>query len=182
MKNNLETQCIHGNLDFSYYEPSRAVSFPIYQTATFGHISLGQSSGYDSTRESNPTRQRLEETISALEGACDTVAFSSGMAAVSACFELFCPGDHIICSEDLYGGAVRLFQTISQKNGLQVDYADTTDIEKIRALIFLPTCRIPSHPGQIWCCTAAANLSAGTMILLQDFCPLLLLTWQNRSA
>ena len=128
-----ETRCIHGNSDFSYQETTRAVSFPIYQTATFGHIGLGQSSGYDYTREKNPTRQRLEETITALEGAYDTVAFSSGMAAVSACFELFAPGDHIICSEDLYGGVIRLFRTISQKNGLSVSYVDTTDIGKVRS-------------------------------------------------
>lgn len=135
MSKQLETQCIHGNLDFSYREATNAVSFPIYQTATFGHVGLGQSSGYDYTREKNPTRQRLEETVSALEGACDTVAFSSGMAAISACFELFGPGDHIICSEDLYGGVIRLHRVISAKNGLSVDYADTADLEKLRALL-----------------------------------------------
>lgn len=135
MSKQIETRCIHGNLDFSYQEETRAVSFPIYQTATFGHIGLGQSSGYDYTREKNPTRQRLEDTISSLEGAWDTVAFSSGMAAVSACFELFRPGDHIICSEDLYGGVIRLFQTVSQKNGLTVSYADTTDLEQVRRLL-----------------------------------------------
>lgn len=133
MSKQLETRCIHGNFDFSYREATRAVSFPIYQTATFGHIGLGQSSGYDYTREKNPTRQRLEETITALEGAYDTTAFSSGMAAVSACFELFEPGDHIICSEDLYGGVIRLFRTIGQKNGLSVSYVDTGDIDKVRS-------------------------------------------------
>jgi cystathionine gamma-synthase len=150
MSKRLETRCIHGNSDFSYQEGTRAVSFPIYQTATFGHVGLGQSTGYDYTREKNPTRQRLEETISALEGACDAVAFSSGMAAVSACFELFQPGDHIICSEDLYGGTIRLLRTVSQKNGLSVDYVDTTDIEQIRASLKPNTKAIyietPSNP------------------------------------
>lgn len=135
MSDRIETQCIHGDSDFCFQEETRAVSFPIYQTATFGHIGLGHSSGYDYTREKNPTRERLEETVSALERACDTVAFSSGMAAVSACFELFQPGDHIICSEDLYGGVIRLHNTISGKNGLSVDYADTTRIEAIEALL-----------------------------------------------
>lgn len=135
MNNQLETRCIHGNSDFSYQEAARAVSFPIYQTATFGHVGLGHSSGFDYTREKNPTRQRLEETITALEGAVDTVAFSSGMAAISACFELFRPGDHIICSEDLYGGVIRLHSTISRKNGLEVDYADTSDLEQVKALL-----------------------------------------------
>lgn len=135
MSKHLETSCIHGDQDFSYQEATRAVSFPIYQTATFGHIGLGHSSGFDYTREKNPTRQRLEETMTALEGACDTVAFSSGMAAVSACVELFQPGDHIICSEDLYGGVIRLMNTIGQKNGLAASYVDTTDVEAIRSAI-----------------------------------------------
>lgn len=135
MSDQIETRCIHGNSAFSYQETTRAVSFPIYQTATFGHVGFGQSSGYDYSREKNPTRQRLEETVSALEGAQDTVAFSSGMAAVSACFELFQPGDHIICSEDLYGGAIRLFRIIGQKNGLSFSYADTSDMEQVRSLI-----------------------------------------------
>lgn len=135
MENRIETRCVHGNSDFSYRDAARAVSFPIYQTATFGHVGFGQSSGYEYSREKNPTRQLLEETVSALEGAWDTVAFSSGMAAISACFELFQPGDHIICSEDLYGGAVRLFNTVGQKNGLTFSFADTTDIERIRALV-----------------------------------------------
>lgn len=132
MENRFETRCIHGNQAFGFDEGTRAVSFPIYQTATFGHIGLGKSTGYDYTREKNPTRQRLEETVSALEGACDTVAFASGMAAVSACFELFGPGDHIICSEDLYGGVIRLIRTVGSKNGLEVSFADTTQVQCIR--------------------------------------------------
>ena len=135
MRKPIETRCIHGNSDFSFQDANKAVSFPIYQTATFGHIGVGQSTGYDYTRVQNPTRERLEETVSALEGACDTVAFSTGMAAVSACFELFGAGDHIICSADLYGGATRLLQTIGQKNGLVVDFVDTTDIAQILARI-----------------------------------------------
>ena len=99
MSNHIETKCIHGNLDFSWDEPTKAVSFPIYQTATFGHIGLGHSTGFDYTREKNPTRQHLEEILTALEGAYDTTAFSSGMAAVTAVFDLFAPGDHVICSD-----------------------------------------------------------------------------------
>ena len=135
MSSRIETRCIHGDSQFSYQEGTRAVSFPIYQTATFGHIGLGKSSGFDYTREKNPTRQHLEEVVSSLEGACDTAAFSSGMAAVSACFELFSPGDHIVCSEDLYGGAIRLFRVIGEKNGLSFSFVDTTDIETVRAAI-----------------------------------------------
>lgn len=135
MSHQIETRCIHGNSDFSHQDSTRPVSFPIYQTATFGHIGLGRSSGFDYTREKNPTRQRLEETVSTLESACDTVAFTSGMAAVSACFELFQAGDHIICSEDLYGGVIRLFRTIGTKNGLSISYADTSDVRNIQTLL-----------------------------------------------
>lgn len=135
MANHIETRCIHGNSDFSFEEETHALSFPLYQTATFGHLGLGHSTGFDYTREKNPTRQRLEETVSALEQGVDTVAFASGMAAVSACLELFAPGDHIICSEDLYGGTTRLLNTISTKNGLQISFADTTDIKNAEALL-----------------------------------------------
>ena len=76
MSNHIETKCIHGNLDFSWDEPTNAVSFPIYQTATFGHIGLGHSTGFDYTREKNPTRQHLEEILTALDFSAATVAAS----------------------------------------------------------------------------------------------------------
>ncbi len=132
MREQFETRCIHGGSDSSLRDEHRAISFPIYQTASFSHIKTGHNdSGFDYTRESNPTRRRLEEIVSSLEGAVGTMAFSSGMAAISACFELFAPGDHIICSEDLYGGVIRLHDLISTKNGLTADYVDTTDLQLV---------------------------------------------------
>lgn len=177
MNNQLETRCIHGNLDYSFRDETRAVSFPIYQTATFGHIGLGHSSGFDYTREKNPTRQRLEETISALEGAVDTVAFSSGMAAISACFALFAPGDHIICSEDLYGGVIRLLDNIGRKNGLTVDYVNTSDVEAIHTAIGLNTKALyietPSNPmmniTDLRACAALAKERGLLMIVDNTF-------------
>lgn len=174
MTRHLETRCIHGNIAFDSPDTARAVSFPIYQTATFGHIGLGQSSGYDYTREKNPTRQRLEDTISVLENACDTVAFSSGMAAISACFELFQPGDHIICSEDLYGGVVRLIRTIGAKNGISVDYTDTANIENIEKFLRPNTKALyietPSNPmmniTDLRACAALAK--AQNLLLIVD--------------
>ena len=133
MSDHLDTRCIH--VPHAFHEETKAVSFPIYQTATFGHIGLGQSTGFDYTREKNPTREHLEELITGLEQGVDTCAFSSGMAAVSACFELFSPGDHVVCSEDLYGGVVRLFDQVSKKNGLSFDYVDTTNPALIEAAI-----------------------------------------------
>lgn len=136
MNERFETRCIHGDTVSSLRDEHRSISFPIYQTASFSHIKTGHNeSGFDYTRESNPTRQKLEEIVSSLEGAAGTTAFSSGMSAISACFELFSPGDRIICSEDLYGGVIRLHNLISVKNGLHIDYVDTTDIDAISAAI-----------------------------------------------
>ena len=132
MDGRIETRCVHGDTSASLNDGNRPISFPIYQTASFSHIEPGHNkSGFDYTRESNPTRQRLQEVVSSLEGAANTVAFTSGMAAISTVFELFSPGDHIICSEDLYGGVFRLHKLINKKNGLVLDYVDTTDPKNI---------------------------------------------------
>lgn len=104
-----------------------SVSVPIYQTATFSHPGIGRSTGYDYSRESNPTRSELEEVISSLEGALDTVACSTGMAAVTLCLELFHQGDHILCTDDLYGGSVREFESVGKNRGLEFSYVDTSD-------------------------------------------------------
>ncbi len=131
----IETRCIHGE-EHKCKDSNCSISFPIYQTASFSHLNPGHNpTGFDYSRESNPTRQYLEETISSLEGAYDTVAFSSGMAAIAAFFEIFSPGDHIICGEDLYGGVVRLSDRILKKNGLIIEYADTSDIDTLKSLI-----------------------------------------------
>lgn len=132
MNEHFETRCIHGDPAASLKDANRSISFPIYQTASFSHIQTGHNeSGFDYTRESNPTRTQLEEIVSSLEGAAGTVAFASGMAAISVCFELFSPNDHVICSEDLYGGVVRLHNLINMKNGVSVDYVDTSDLDAV---------------------------------------------------
>ncbi len=101
-----------------------AISYPIYQSATFAHEGLGGSTGYDYTRMQNPTRQQLESVVADLENGIDALAYSSGMAAVANVMELFSPGDHIIIDEDLYGGSIRLFNEISKKNGIEFSVAD----------------------------------------------------------
>lgn len=131
----LETKCIHGSDSFSYADPSRPISFPIYQTASYSHTHLTEKTGYDYTRETNPTRAKLESVISALEGAADTMAFTSGMAAISCCLELFRPGDHIVCSEDLYGGTNRILKTVSGKNGITSTFLDTSDPARVEAAL-----------------------------------------------
>lgn len=150
MKYDIETRCIHGDNSLSKEHPFGSVGVPIYQTATFAHPGVGSSTGYDYTRESNPTRTELESIISSLEGAYDTVACSTGMAAISICLELFRSGAHIICSEDLYGGSVRLFRTIGENRGLRFSYVDTSDAELVEKAVLENTealyIETPSNP------------------------------------
>lgn len=135
MAYSVETRCVHGE-EHKREDSNYAISYPIYQTASFSHLTPGHNpTGFDYTRESNPTRSHLEETMSSLEYAIDTVAFASGMAAITTVFELFKPGDHIICGEDLYGGVVRLINLVAQKNGYEVEYVDTGDLNAVKNLI-----------------------------------------------
>lgn len=127
------TLCVHGTS--RQYDTTGAVSMPIFQTATFSHPGVGQSTGYDYSRVQNPTREFLEETIARMEQGSGALAFSSGMAAVSAVMELFSPGDHIICSDDLYGGSYRLFHQINAKNGLSFTPVNTSFLEQTEAAI-----------------------------------------------
>ena len=123
----LESKCLHiedesspaGGVTANRCNHYGAVSFPIYQTATYAHPAVGQSTGFDYSRLQNPTREQLEKVIAQLEGGIDAFALSSGMAAISLLFEIFSPGDHIIADSDLYGGSIRLFDHVSSKNGLQ---------------------------------------------------------------
>lgn len=108
-----------------------AVSYPIYQTATFKHSGLGESTGYDYSRSSNPTREEVERTLAILEGGNNGLAFASGMAAITALMELFSPGDHLLVSDDLYGGTYRLFEKICRKHGLEFSCIDTCCVSNI---------------------------------------------------
>lgn len=112
----LETRCVAGNGTLAVDRPYGSVSMPIFASATFAHPGVGETTGYNYTRESNPTRTELEHTMSALEGACDTLATTSGMAAISLVLTLFSRGDNIVCTEDLYGGSVRMFDKCTRAN------------------------------------------------------------------
>jgi cystathionine gamma-synthase/cystathionine beta-lyase len=112
-----------------------AVTVPIYQTATFRHPGLGQSTGYDYSRSGNPTRQALEEGLARLEGAARGFAYASGMAAITSLLLLFKSGDHLLVTEDLYGGTYRLFEKIFQQYGLSFTYVDTSNLEAVRDAI-----------------------------------------------
>lgn len=108
-----------------------AISYPIYQAATFKHLGLNNSTGYDYARARNPTREEVEKTIAILEGGKESIGFSSGVAAITACIHLFKSGEHIILSDDLYGGTYRLFDDIFRDFGLEATFIDTTDTEMI---------------------------------------------------
>ena len=114
MARGIDTKCLHLEEEEGQNIHYGAISYPIYQTATYAHPGVGQSTGYDYNRVQNPTRKELERIVTDLEHGLDTIAFSSGMAAVSAVMELFSPGDRVIIDEDLYGGSVRLFSAISE--------------------------------------------------------------------
>ena len=118
MAYSIETKCVHLESDQNRFEHYGAISYPIYLTSTFAHRGVGESTGYDYSRLQNPTREQLEKIVAGLENGLDAVAFSSGMAAINALMELFQPGDHIIIDADLYGGSIRLFQNINEKNGI----------------------------------------------------------------
>ena len=114
-------------------EKTGAISTPIHPSATYRHPGVGQSTGYDYTRSGNPTRTVLEKTLARMEGGSRACAFSSGMAALTTLFLHFGAGDHIIVSEDLYGGTYRVLDQVFGKLGLSASYVDTTDTAAVRA-------------------------------------------------
>ena len=175
MSTSIETRCVHGD-DHKFKDQFESLSMPIYQTAAFGHPDLGHSpERFYYTRLTNPTRLQLEETVSSLEGAVDTVAFTSGMAAITAVFELFAPGDRIVCSADLYGGTVLLFDLVERKNGMVLDFVDTTDPDALRAAVTPGTKAIyietPSNPmmnvTDIRLCAEVAK-SVGALLIVDN--------------
>lgn len=138
MATNIATQTVQIGLDWD--TRTGAMTVPIYQTATFRHPGLGQSTGYDYTRSGNPTRQSLEEGMARLDNGSRGFAYATGMAAITSLLLLFRQGDHIVVTEDLYGGTYRLFEKIFQQYGLEFTYVDTSDEEAVRAAL-RPTTR-----------------------------------------
>lgn len=124
MARRIETKCIHLEEEEDSSKHFGAISYPIYQTATYAHPGVGQSTGYDYSRLQNPTREQLEKVVASLENGIDALAFSTGMAAITLMMELFAPGDHLIVDADLYGGSIRLFQHVSVKNGISFSSID----------------------------------------------------------
>ena len=112
-----------------------AVSVPIYQTSTYAQEGLGKHKGFEYARTQNPTRLALEQNIAALEGARFGYAFASGMAAIDATLRLVKAGDHVVVSDNTYGGTYRLFSRVLSNYGIEFTYVDTSDASNVEAAI-----------------------------------------------
>jgi cystathionine gamma-lyase len=112
-----------------------AIVPPIYETATYVLDEVGKDKGFDYTRSSNPTRQILEDNLAAIDGGRHGVCFASGMAAVDACLKLLSAGDHVVSSDDVYGGVSRHFNNVLARYGLSFSYVDTSNPKAVRDAI-----------------------------------------------
>jgi len=126
---NLHSKVVH--IGVCTDEKTGAISTPIYQTATFRHPALGQSTGFDYTRSQNPTRKVLEEGIAKLESGSLGLAFASGMAAVTALLMVYKTGDHLIVVEDCYGGTYRVINKVFSNFGLTVTFVDGSFVDEV---------------------------------------------------
>jgi len=112
-----------------------AILPPLYQTATYVLEEVGKDKGFDYTRSSNPTRQVMEEILAILDGGKFGIAFASGMSAVDSCMRLLKAGDHVICSDDVYGGVSRHFNQILVNYDLHFSYVDSSNSANIENAI-----------------------------------------------
>ncbi len=112
-----------------------AVMTPIYQTSTYVQSGVGEHKGYDYARTGNPTRTALESCLAALEGAQHGLCFASGMAAIDTLLRLVKPGQHVVAGNDVYGGTYRLFTRVLREYGLQFEFVELADLDRVRAAI-----------------------------------------------
>lgn len=127
------TRCIHAGQE---PDPSTgAIITPIFQTSTYVQEALGRHKGYEYARTQNPTREALEANVAALESGPEGFAFASGMAAIAAVASLLKSGDHVIVTDNTYGGTYRLFEHVLRKFGLDFTYVDTARLDLVEAAI-----------------------------------------------
>src|ERR1700736_5084851 len=112
-----------------------ATIVPIYATSTYTQEAVGEHKGFDYSRVANPTRSALETQLAALEEASHCVAFASGLGAESAITSLLSAGDHVVISDDTYGGTYRLFTRVLERFGVTFTFVDMTDLAAVRAAI-----------------------------------------------
>lgn len=127
------TKAIHAGQNNE--ETSGAVMPPIFQTSTYAQKAPNDHQGYDYARVGNPTRTALEKLIAGLEGADEGICFSSGVAAIDAIIRMFRPGDHIVTTNDLYGGSYRLFKEMFEPFGITFSFVDMTDLSLVKDAI-----------------------------------------------
>ena len=134
-------------------EPDRstgAVTVPIYQTSTYAQDDVGKTKGYEYSRTGNPTRTALEDVIAGLENGVQGLAFASGMSAADSVIRLLRKGDHVVVSDDVYGGTYRLFTKVMGKFGVDFSFVNTSDLDALEGAI-RPSTRMlwiesPSNP------------------------------------
>ena len=124
-----KTQLIHGGIFGD--EQTGAVSVPIYQVSTYKQYGPGNHTGYEYSRTGNPTRHALETFIAELEEGKRGFAFGSGMAAMTAVLMLFNQGDHILVTDDVYGGSFRVITKVLHRFGLSATFINTSDLSEI---------------------------------------------------
>jgi cystathionine beta-lyase/cystathionine gamma-synthase len=112
-----------------------AVNVPVYLSSTFELTGIGTDKGWDYSRAGNPTRDRLEEALAALEGGFSGHAFASGMAAIAGLVAMLRTGDHLVCSSQVYAGTVRFFDRIVRHYGIDIEYVDTSNLDAVAAAI-----------------------------------------------
>jgi cystathionine beta-lyase/cystathionine gamma-synthase len=142
------TVCVHAGQD---PDPSTgAIITPIFQTSTYVQDELGRHKGYEYARTQNPTRAALERNVAAIEGGKGAYAFASGMAAIGAIATMLRSGDHVVVTDNTYGGTFRLFEKVLTKYGLSFSYVDTSNLDHLRQairpetrMVFLET---PTNP------------------------------------
>ncbi|KGX88701.1 bifunctional cystathionine gamma-lyase/homocysteine desulfhydrase [Pontibacillus marinus] len=128
-----KTKLIHGGITGD--EQTGAVSVPIYQVSTYKQDGVGQHKGYEYSRTGNPTRFALEELIKDIEGGHAGFAFASGMAAINSVLMMFKSGDHIIFTDDVYGGTYRLLSKVLNRFNIEVSFVDTSDVQNVKSAI-----------------------------------------------
>src|SRR6185312_2954117 len=125
----LETTIIHASTRGDFEQKTGAVNVPIYLSSTFHQESFDTFGPYDYSRSGNPTRDALEKTIAALEGGARGLAFASGIAAISSAFMLLSADDHIVITEDVYGGTFRFVTEVLTKFNIDHTFVDFTDLD-----------------------------------------------------
>jgi cystathionine beta-lyase/cystathionine gamma-synthase len=150
LKYGFATRAIH---DGQEPDTTGAVNVPIYLTSTYRQAEIGEYTGHEYSRMTNPTRDALEENLRSLEGGRSAHCFASGVAAITALCTMLKSGDHVVCSDQVYGGTQRVFDEVLAKFGLKFTYVNSADVEAVRAAI-RPETRLvhietPSNPMMV---------------------------------